>query len=122
MVSYNSNDKYWIKCKECGECFKTQMDVFSQSQGWCKKCSMKNGTLKVTSIPVYSSELGMAFPSEMEAGRFIGISNSSIRAVFYNRQKHAGRHPITGERLTWQRWTLEQYEEWCKLAKTNPHL
>lgn len=117
MVSNNSNDKYWVKCRECGDSFKTQMNVFSQSQGWCKKCSMKNGTLKITSIPVYCVELNMAFPSEMAAGRFVGISNSTIRAVFNGRQSHAGRHPSTGERLTWEKWTLEQYEEWCNLHK-----
>lgn len=117
MVSYSSNDKYWVKCKECGVSFKTQMNVFSKSQGWCKSCSVKNGALKSMSIPVYCNELNMAFPSEMEAGRYVGISNSSIRAVFYGRQKHAGRHPVTGERLTWERWTLEQYEEWCNTHK-----
>ena len=120
MVPCNSNDEYWVKCKDCGASFKTQMNVFSKSQGWCKVCSVKNGSLKVVSIPVYCAELDMAFPSEMSAGRFVGISNSSIRAIFYGRQKHAGRHPTTGERLTWERWTLKQYEEWYALHNSQP--
>ena len=114
MVANNSNDKYWFECKDCGISFKVQVNVFSHSQGWCKKCSMKNGVLKVTSIPVYSKELDMAFSSETSGANYVGISNSTITAFFRRNQKYAGKHPVTGQRLTWERWTLEQYEEWCK--------
>ena len=50
------------------------------------------------------------------ASEEIGISAKCINSALLpnHKEKHAGRHPITGERLTWERWTLEQYEEWCK--------
>jgi hypothetical protein len=69
------------------------------------------------SYPVYSPELGKAFRSTRIASEEVGVGAKTINSAFNPNipsQKHAGKHPVTGERLTWERWTLEQYEEWCK--------
>ena len=90
---------------------------------WLKKASLydaskekKNAGLK-RSYPVYSPELNKAFRSMKLASEEVGVGAKTINSAFnpnLPNQKHAGRHPVTGERLTWERWTLEQYEEWCK--------
>ena len=74
------------------------------------------------SYPVYSPILNKAFRTVKEAAQEIGIGVRSLYAAVNhtNNQKHAGRHPVTGERLTWERWTLEQYEEWCTLHNYTP--
>lgn len=90
---------------------------------WLKKAGLydaptekKNAGLK-RSYPVYSPELNKAFRSMKLASEEVGVCvktiNSALNPNIAN-QKYAGRHPITGERLTWERWTLNQYEEWCK--------
>lgn len=68
------------------------------------------------SYPVYSPELNKAFRSIKHANKEIGIGTRTIYGAVNHTGglKHAGRHPVTGERLTWERWTLEQYEEWLK--------
>ena len=77
----------------------------------------KNAGLK-RSYPIYSPELDKAFRSTRLASEKIGVGaktiNSAINPNIPN-QKHAGKHPVTEQRLTWERWTLEQYDEWCKL-------
>lgn len=71
------------------------------------------------SYPVYSPELNKAFRSVKHANKEIGIGTRTIYGAVNHTDglKHAGRHPVTGERLTWERWTLEQYEEWCQTNK-----
>ena len=32
---------------------------------------------------------------------------------------HAGRHPITGEPLSWEYWTIDQYNLWAKNQDNN---
>ena len=90
---------------------------------WLKKAGIYN-TLESKKIaglkrsfPVYSPELDKAFRSTRLASEEVGVGTKTINSAFNPNipgQKHAGRHPITGERLTWERWTLDQYEEWCK--------
>ena len=73
------------------------------------------------SYPIYSPELGKAFRSTRLASEEIGVGTKTINSAMnpnIPRQTHAGRHPVTGERLTWERWTLDQYEEWCTLHNT----
>ncbi len=57
------------------------------------------------SIKVYSPELDMYFDSMKQAGEFVGVSYNLICLCCNGRKKHAGRHPITQELLTWQRIT-----------------
>lgn len=76
----------------------------------------KNSGLK-RSYPVYSPELNKAFRSIRLASEEIGVGSKTINSAInpnIPKQTHAGKHPVTGERLTWERWTLEQYKEWSK--------
>lgn len=52
---------------------------------------------------VYSSELDMHFDSATEAAKFVNTSIGNICSCCNGdpRHKHAGRHPETGELLTW---------------------
>lgn len=69
--------------------------------------------------PVYSKELNMAFKLIKEAAIYTGTHGSSISACTLGKAKHAGRNPLTGELLTWERWTLEQYESWIQSHPQN---
>lgn len=72
------------------------------------------------SIPYYSPGAGIAFRSIKDAAEYAGVTKDAIRnAVVYRKNcKYAGHHPETGEPLTWERWTIEQYEEWINLHNT----
>ena len=52
---------------------------------------------------VYSPELDMYFDSATEAAKFLNITVGAICSCCNGdpRHKHAGRHPETGELLTW---------------------
>lgn len=111
-------------CPELAEQYNVSLDSVLR---WLKNANLydakfenKNAGLK-RSFPVYSPELGKAFRSTRLASEEVGVGTKTINSAFNPNipsQKHAGRHPITGERLTWERWTLEQYEEWCKANNT----
>ena len=94
---------------------------------WLKKAGLYNASQEKKiaglkrSYPVYSPELNKAFRSIKLASEEVGVGAKTINSAFNPNipsQKHAGKHPVTGERLTWERWTLEQYEEWCKTNNT----
>ena len=50
---------------------------------------------------VYCNELDKAFGSTREAERETGVCYRSIVDCANGKQKHAGKHPVTGEQLTW---------------------
>lgn len=52
---------------------------------------------------VYSPELDMYFNSATQAAKFLNITVGTICSCCNRdpRHKHAGRHPETGELLTW---------------------
>lgn len=91
--------------------------------GWLKKAniydpleSKKISGLK-RSYPIYSPELDKAFRSTKLASEEIGVGMKTINSAMnpnIPNQIHAGHHPVTGEPLTWERWTIEQYNDWCK--------
>lgn len=56
------------------------------------------------SIPVYCVELGVGFESMCIASKETGVNHRSIAYCIDGTQKHAGRHPETGELLTWVKW------------------
>lgn len=51
--------------------------------------------------PVYCPELDQEFWGAVEAEEVYGIDRTYIYACLSGRQKSAGKHPITGEKLTW---------------------
>ena len=46
-------------------------------------------------------ETGMIFDSCRSAAAYAGISAATMNDCLHGRQNHAGRHPETGERLSW---------------------
>lgn len=56
------------------------------------------------SKPVYCPELEMGFESACIASKETGVNVRSILYCLDGTQKHAGKHPVTGERLTWIDW------------------
>lgn len=63
-----------------------------------RKKMRENSTCKKT---VYSPELNMRFDSVTEASEYVHIPVSNICRVCHGKRKHAGKHPVTGELLTW---------------------
>ncbi len=51
---------------------------------------------------VICNETGILFSSTREAERRTGISNMSISLCARGKSKYAGKHPETGEKLTWR--------------------
>lgn len=56
------------------------------------------------SRPVYCIELGIGFDSIGIASERTGVNKRSISYCLDGTQKHAGKHPVTGELLTWVDW------------------
>ena len=52
---------------------------------------------------VYSPELNESFWGAKEVEDKYGINRTSISSCINGRLKHAGKHPVTGEPLTWQK-------------------
>lgn len=80
------------------------------------KAERRNVGIK-RSTPVYSPELNKAFRSIKLVSEELGIHSRTISAASdpnNSCQIHAGKHPVTGEYLSWERWSIEQYERWCK--------
>lgn len=69
-----------------------------------KKYSLAmSGKNNPRATPVYSPELNESFWGSKEVYDKYGISRGDISSCINGRLKHAGKHPITGEPLTWQR-------------------
>ena len=52
-------------------------------------------------INVFCPELNESFLTMLAAANKYNICRESIRACLCHKQKHAGRHPVTGEQLSW---------------------
>lgn len=52
---------------------------------------------------IYSPELGESFWGAKEAAEKYGINHTSISSCINGKLKHAGKHPVTGKPLTWQK-------------------
>lgn len=52
---------------------------------------------------VYSPELNESFWGAKEAEEKYGINHTSISSCINGKLKHAGKHPVTGKPLTWQK-------------------
>jgi group I intron endonuclease len=52
---------------------------------------------------IFSPELGETFWGAKEVYDKYGISRGDISSCINGRLKHAGKHPVTGESLTWQK-------------------
>lgn len=62
----------------------------------------KTGELHPKSKAVLCIELNKIYGSIREAGRELGINQSSIGKCCLGKVQSAGKHPVTGERLHWK--------------------
>lgn len=65
------------------------------------KCTSGKNNPRATAI--YSPELDESFWGAKEVKEKYGINHTSISSCINGKLKHAGKHPITGEPLTWQK-------------------
>ena len=65
------------------------------------KCTSGKNNPRATAI--YSPELDEVFWGAKEAKEKYGINHTSISSCINGKLKHAGKHPITGEPLTWRK-------------------
>lgn len=65
------------------------------------QCTSGKNNPRATAI--YSPELNESFWGAKEAEDKYGINHTSISSCINGKLKHAGKHPITGEPLTWQK-------------------
>lgn len=52
---------------------------------------------------IFCAELGMYFDTQMDASRKTGVNQGEISRALSGKRKSAGKHPVTGERLTWRK-------------------
>lgn len=81
---------------------------------WNKGLKMDDEFVDKICIPVFCIEMNMYFKSLTEAGNVIGVGNQHISSCCKGKLKHAGRHPQTGEKLSWRYATKEEYREWVR--------
>ena len=98
-IAAHSGKRVWWKCNSCG--YEWMTDICSRTNGTgCPECK-KDKIRLVQSEPIYCPELGQLFKSGHDAKRQTGISQSSISNCCNGILKSAGKHPLTGEKLTW---------------------
>ena len=51
---------------------------------------------------IFSPELNQTFASQMEASEKTGVDQGSISKCLRGKIAHAGKHPVTGQLLTWK--------------------
>ena len=66
-----------------------------------KECT--SGKNNPRAMPIYSPELNESFWGAKEAFEKYGIIRGSISSCINGKLKHAGKHPISGKPLTWQK-------------------
>ena len=91
-----SEKRIWWKCSCCGYEYITTVSNRTDKNSGCSKC--------VGNYPknVYCPELGRMFSSINEAERETGVFHGHISRCINGKLKHAGKHPATGIRLTWE--------------------
>lgn len=71
------------------------------------------GKVPVCAIPVYCYELNMFFCSAYDGGKYVGLKNpNNVTRVLRGERKTTGKHPVTGEPLTWRRATEEEIAQY----------
>lgn len=83
------------------------------TQEYIDRVSGKNnpmwGKVSRCATPAYCNELDMFFCSAYEGGKYVGLKNpNNVTRALRGERKTVGKHPITGEPLTWRRATEEE--------------
>lgn len=98
MVTPHSGKTVWWQCAECGYGWLAKISDRGRGYG-CPECRKKK-IIAASAKPVYCIELQQKFSSITEAQQITGAKNISM--CCNGKRKSAGKHPITGEKLTWR--------------------
>ena len=74
------------------------------SEEWKRKISESK------KIPIYCSQLNEIFASAKDAEKkykSCGVNRTKISECIHGKRKSSGKHPITGEKLTWEKFLKE---------------
>lgn len=77
-------------------------DKWSQERHQKQDGIYANGN-SICCIPVYCPELDESFWGLQEVCDKYGFTKPNLSKCLHGQRKHCGRHPVTGEKLTWQR-------------------
>ena len=86
---------------------KEQLRTVNLGRKWSKEQHKKmdgryaNGN-STSCVPIYCPELNESFWGLQEACDKYGFTKSNISKCLKGIRKHSGKHPVTGEKLTWQ--------------------
>lgn len=71
------------------------------------------GKISPGATPAYCNELDMFFRSAHEGGEYVGLKNpNNVTRALRGERKTAGKHPITGQPLTWRLATDEEIDKY----------
>ena len=66
-----------------------------------KMSEQRKGSKNARCVTVYCPELDESFWGAKEAQDKYGVNRNKISECINGKRKHAGVHPITGEKLSW---------------------
>lgn len=99
-VSPKSDKRAWWLCSDCYNEWVSMVKDRTKGSG-CPNCA-RSVVRKAHCKSVYCPELEQNFESMADAEKQTGVNNKNISACIRGIRKSAGRHPTTGEKLTWR--------------------
>ena len=101
QIDYYTNFDWATFMHEKLSCAHSRENLSAESlQRYSQAVSGKNNP---RATPIYSPELDESFWGAKEAAEKYGINHTSISSCINGKLKHAGKHPMTGKPLTWQK-------------------
>lgn len=98
-VSIKSDKRVWWICNDCGLEYVTQVKNRTKGCG-CPNCGAERAR-RAHCKAVYCPQLDQSFESMIDAENKTGINYKNISACINGNREFAGKHPVTGENLTW---------------------
>ena len=98
-VSIKSDKRVWWICDDCGLEYVAQIKSRTRGSG-CRNCAAEK-VRQSHCKAVYCPQLDQSFESMTDAEHKTGVDHRYISACICGIHKSAGKHPITGEKLTW---------------------
>lgn len=86
---------------------KDKIRISRQGTSLSDECKIKMSKARIgiknnQAVCVYCIETNTIFGTIMDGANYAGVSTESLRNNLNNKWKHAGRHPATGEQLSWK--------------------
>lgn len=98
-ITLGSGKKVWWICNDCGLEYVTQVKNRTKGCG-CPNCGAERAR-QAHCKAVYCPQLNQSFESMIDAENKTGINYKNISACINENREFAGKHPVTGENLTW---------------------